>query len=139
MNRSRSCPSETRSSRRLTTDGSMTLLVFPVPIPMFLQGQYSLYTSCRPRAFQMQGTENNCSYSIRLNQSLPVPGHCRIGRGERQWQRAGECIEMGKGAGRPRAYYWLDSGPSRDKGGMWKGEDSSFTTARGQENKCMIN
>ena len=43
---------------------------------------------------------------------------------------------MGKGAGRPRAYYWLDSGPSRDKGGMWIGEDSSFTTARGQGNKC---
>jgi hypothetical protein len=66
---------------------------------------------------------------------LPVP---ELGRG-RGTDRDGECLEMEKEPDGPE----LIIGSTRDrreiKVGMWIGEDSSFTTARGQENKCTIN
>jgi hypothetical protein len=87
---------------------------------MFLQGQYSLYTSCRPRAFQMQGTENNCSYSIRRSQPLPMPLPLlvpipvpELGRG-RGMGGDGECLEMEKEPDGPE----LIIGSTRDRRGI---------------------
>jgi hypothetical protein len=81
---------------------------------MFLQGQYSLYTSCRRRVFQMHGTENNCSYSIRRRQPLPLPLPLpELGRGRGTgWD--GECLEMEKEPDGPE----LIIGSTRDRRGI---------------------